>query len=58
MITWVLATAGFGATILTRGGVRGTFVRRLDLALTDEQFWTSETVPAERHRGRVPRAGA
>lgn len=57
-ITWVLATAGFGATILTRGGVRGTFVRRLDLALTDEQFWTSETVPAERHRGRVPRAGA
>jgi hypothetical protein len=56
-ITWVLATAGFGATILTRGGVKGTFVRRLDLALTDEQFWTSDTVPAERQRGRVPRSG-
>jgi hypothetical protein len=56
-ITWVLATAGFGATILTRGGVKGTFVRRLDLALTDEQFWTSDTVPSARQRGRVPRSG-
>lgn len=57
-ITWVLATAGFGATLLTRGGVRGTFVRRLDLALTDEQFWTSDTMPPERRRGRVPRSGS
>jgi len=56
-ITWVLATAGFGATLLTRGGVRGTFVRRLDLALTDEQFWTSDAVTSARERGRMPRSG-
>ncbi len=58
VITWVIATAGFGATILTRGGVRGTFVRRLDLALTDEQFWTSDTVPSAPQRRRVPRTDA
>jgi hypothetical protein len=57
-ITWVLATAGFGAAILTRGGVRGTFVRRLDLALTDEQFWTPDSVSPARSRGRVPRTGS
>jgi hypothetical protein len=57
-ITWVLATAGFGAAILTRGGVRGTFVRRLDLALTDEQFWTADSVSSARSRGRVPRTGS
>jgi hypothetical protein len=57
-ITWVLATAGFGAAILTRGGVRGTFVRRLDLALTDEQFWTPDSVSSARSRGRVPRTGS
>ncbi|HEX9726922.1 MAG TPA: hypothetical protein VGA37_00285 [Gemmatimonadales bacterium] len=27
-VTWALATTGFGAAILTRGGVRGTFGRR------------------------------
>jgi len=53
--TWMLATAGFGATILSRAGVRGTFVRRLDMALTDEQFWTPEAMPVrsrESVRGR------
>jgi hypothetical protein len=44
-ITWMIATAGFGATLLSRGGVRATFVRRLDLALTDEQYWTAEGMP-------------
>ncbi len=39
VITWTLATAGFGATILSRAGVRGTIVRRLDRALTDEHYW-------------------
>jgi hypothetical protein len=43
--TWVLATAGFGAAIISRGGVRGTFVRQIDLALTDEQFWTEDAMP-------------
>jgi len=43
--TWVMATAGFGATLLSRAGVRGTFVRKLDLALTDEQYWTDDDMP-------------
>ncbi len=53
--TWMLATAGFGATILSRAGLRGTFVRRLDMALTDEHFWTPEAMPVrsrESVRGR------
>ncbi|MDH5551284.1 MAG: hypothetical protein OEZ42_15475, partial [Gemmatimonadota bacterium] len=45
-LTWVLATAGFGATIISRAGMRGTFVRQLDLALTDEQYWTADGMPA------------
>jgi hypothetical protein len=53
--TWVLATAGFGAAILSRGGIRGTFVRRLDLALTDEQFWTTDQMPSALPRDRVAR---
>jgi hypothetical protein len=43
LLTWVLATVGFGATILTRGGTRGTIVRRLDYALTDQRLW--DTTP-------------
>jgi hypothetical protein len=45
-LTWVLATAGFGAAIISRAGLRGTFVRQLDLALTDEQYWTADGMPA------------
>lgn len=44
LLTWILATAGLGAMIVTRGGVRGTIVRRLDRALTDEHFWQSAEV--------------
>ncbi len=44
LLTWVIATAGFGATILSRGGIRGTIVRRLDYALTDQRLW--DTSPA------------
>jgi hypothetical protein len=51
--TWVLATAGFGAAIISRGGLRGTFVRQIDLALTDEQFWTDEAMPTP-----IPRRAA
>ena len=43
LMTWVLATTGLGATILTRGGNRGTIVRRLDYALTDQRLW--DTTP-------------
>ena len=45
LLTWVIVTAGFGATILSRGGIRGTIVRRLDYALTDQRLWdTSPTI--------------
>jgi hypothetical protein len=39
VLTWFIATAGFGATIISRGGVRGTIIRRIDAALTDEHYW-------------------
>ena len=55
VITWILATAGFGATIISRAGMRGTFVRQLDLALTDEQYWTDEAMPTPVRRERIPR---
>ena len=55
IITWILATAGFGATIISRAGMRGTFVRQLDLALTDEQYWTDEAMPTPVRRERAPR---
>lgn len=54
-ITWMIATAGFGAALLSRGGVRATFVRRLDLALTDEQYWTAEGMPTPQPEHRVRR---
>ena len=54
--TWMVATAGFGAALISRGGLRGTFVRQMDLALTDEQFWTEEAVPTQPPRERVPRS--
>jgi len=55
VITWMLATAGFGAAIISRAGMRGTFVRQLDLALTDEQYWTDEAMPTPMRRARTPR---
>jgi hypothetical protein len=51
LLTWVLATAGLGATIISRAGIRGTFVRRMDQALTDEHYWTaSQPLPVPRER--------
>jgi hypothetical protein len=57
LTTWILATAGFGATIISRAGLRGTFVRQMDLALTDEQYWTADQMPVPPHRRQVPRSG-
>lgn len=54
-ITWMIGTAGFGAALLSRGGVRATFVRRLDLALTDEQYWSAEGMPTQQPASRVRR---
>jgi len=40
VLTWVVATAGFGASIISRGGVRGTVMRRIDRALSEGDYWT------------------
>jgi hypothetical protein len=57
LVTWLLATAGFGAALLSRAGVRENFAGRLipPEALTDEYLWATPQfgVPA----GRRPGAG-
>ncbi|HEX9692752.1 MAG TPA: hypothetical protein VGA22_11690 [Gemmatimonadales bacterium] len=39
VVTWVIATAGFGASIISRGGIRGTVMRRLDRTLSEGDYW-------------------
>jgi hypothetical protein len=43
LVTWLLATIGFGAALLSRGGVRPTFAGRYvpPEALTDEYLWAT-----------------
>lgn len=43
LVTWLLATAGFGATLLSRAGVRESFTGRIvpAEALTDEYLWAT-----------------
>lgn len=54
IFTWVMATAGFGATILSRGGLRATFVRPARIpALTDEHYWPSNTGEHRQHRSTI-----
>ena len=52
LVTWLLATAGFGAALLSRAGVRENFAGRLipPEALTDEYLWATPQfgVPAAR----------
>lgn len=54
--TWVMATAGVGAAILSRAGLRATFAGSGDRpALTDEHYWpmdASNYTPARRGRSR------
>ena len=56
LVTWLLATVGFGATLLSRAGVRESFTGRLlpPEALTDEYLWATPQfgVPAAK---RPPR---
>lgn len=47
VLTWVLATAGFGATLLTRGGARATFGRRYRPVIAEEALWLQTTEPVE-----------
>jgi hypothetical protein len=62
LVTWLLATAGFGAALLSRAGVRENFAGRLipPEALTDEYLWATPQfgVQAARRPGtRTPTRG-
>ena len=59
LVTWLLGTVGFGAAILSRGGLREGFAGRLlpPEALTDEFLWATPQfgVPAAKRPGsRTP----
>ena len=61
-ISWLLGTAGFGATLLSRAGIKENFSGRLfpPEALTDEYLWATPQfgVPAGRRPGtRTPTRG-
>ncbi len=52
-LTWMVTTAGFGATLLSRAGIRGTFAHRFDAALSDEYlFQTPQATPIVRKHER------
>ncbi len=59
LVTWLLATAGFGAALLSRAGIRENFAGRLipPEALTDEYLWATPQfgVPAARRPGSSTR---
>ncbi len=55
LVTWLLGTAGFGAALLSRAGLRENFAGRIipPEALTDEYLWATPQfgVPAVRRPG-------
>jgi hypothetical protein len=62
-VTWLLGTAGFGAALLSRAGIKENFAGRLlpPEALTDEYLWATPQfgVPAGRKPGtRTPSRGS
>ena len=58
LISWIIATAGFGATILSHAGIRDTFTRRFDQALSDEYLYrTPQATPVVRSRRNQDRLG-
>lgn len=59
LLTWLMATVGFGAALLSRAGIRENFAGRIvpPEALTDEYLWATPQfgVPAVRRPGtRTP----
>jgi hypothetical protein len=61
-VSWLLGTAGFGAALLSRAGIRENFAGRLisPEAMTDEYLWATPQfgVPAGRRPGtRTPSRG-
>jgi hypothetical protein len=64
IVTWLLASIGFGAALLSRGGLREQFAGRVvpPEMLTDEYLWATPRfgVPAARRPdpGTTPRSGS
>jgi len=60
LVTWLLATAGLGAAMLSRAGVRENFAGRIipPEALTDEYLWATPQfgVPAVKRPGAGTRS--
>ncbi|MEK6609814.1 MAG: hypothetical protein AABZ35_02710 [Gemmatimonadota bacterium] len=55
IVTWVAATAGFGAVLLSRGGLRETFAGRHFGELSDEYLWaTPPATPTASRMGMKP----
>jgi len=54
IFTWVMATAGFGATILSRAGLRSSFGRHGAAELSGELSWSTvdEIAPSRPSSGR------
>ncbi len=62
LVTWLLGTAGFGAALLSRAGIRENFAGRLlpPEALTDEYLWATPqfgVTAAKRPGWRTPTRG-
>jgi hypothetical protein len=62
LVTWLLATTGFGAALLSRAGIRENFAGRLipPEALTDEYLWATPqfgVTAGRRPGGRTPTRG-
>ncbi len=62
LVTWLLGTAGFGAALLSRAGIRENFAGRLlpPEALTDEYLWATPQFgvqAAKRPGSRTPTRG-
>jgi len=53
LVTWVAATTGFGAVLLSRAGMRETFAGRYSGEMTDEYLWaTPPATPTAARTGR------
>ena len=55
IVTWLAATTGFGAVLLSRAGLRETFAGRYSGEMTDEYLWaTPPATPTAARMGRQP----
>ena len=55
IMTWIIATVGLGATILSRGGLRGSYGRQVTPQLSGELSWSTvdEIAPSKRGEGSI-----